>query len=120
MSYAINNKPVGNHPDSIERTESYRKFFNRLGNSIDNIITIPNFLTQEEISYLMDGLEERHSHRFVSQKGPNGEPLTYMHKYDGLPDKYNIINRVKNEIIKAYKIEAVSYTHLTLPTILRV
>lgn len=104
MSYIINNKPVGNHPDSIERTESYHKFLNKLGNATENIITIPNFLTEEEISYLMDGLEDRHSHRFVSQKGPNGEPLTYMHKYDGLPDRYNLIGRVKDEIKKAYNL----------------
>jgi len=105
MPYSINNKPVGNDPDSIKRTESYNKFFNKLGNSTKNIITIPNFLTEEEISYLMEGLDERDSIRFVSQKGPNGEPLTYMHKYNGLPDKYNIIGRAKNEIEKAYNLE---------------
>jgi hypothetical protein len=105
MSYIVNNKPVGNHPDSIERTESYHKFLNKLGNSTSNIITIPSFLKEEEISYLMEGLEDRHSHRFVSQKGPNGEPLTYMRKYDGLNDKYNLIGRVKNEIEKAYNLE---------------
>ena len=104
MAYMVNNKPVGNDPWLIERTESYNKFLNKLGNSAENIITIPNFLTEEEISYLLDGLEERHSHRFVSQKGPNGEALTYMRKYDGLPDIYNLVNRVKNEIIKAYKL----------------
>jgi len=108
MAYMINNKPVGNDPWSIERTESYHKFLNKLGNSKENIITIPNFLTEEEISYLMEGLDERSSHRFVSQKGPNGEPLTYMHKYDGLPDIYNIISRVKNEIIKAYNLEDIN------------
>lgn len=105
MSYIVNNKPVGNHPDSIERTESYHKFLNKLGNSTSNIITIPSFLKEEEVSYLMEGLEDRHSHRFVSQKGPNGEPLTYMRKYDGLNDKYNLIGRVKNEIEKAYNLE---------------
>jgi hypothetical protein len=102
MSYAINNKPVGNHPDSIERTESYRKFLNKLGDSTKNIVTIPNFLTEEEISYFMEGIEERGSIRFVSQKGPHGEPLTYMHKYDGQPDKHNIMSRLKDEIEKAY------------------
>ena len=101
----INNKPVGNDPQAIERTESYHIFLNKLGNSTENIVTISNFLTEEEISYLMEGLDERASHRFVSQKGPNGEPLTYMHKYDGLTDKYNLISRVKSEIEKAYKLD---------------
>ena len=101
----INNKPVGNDPGSIKRTDSYQKFINKLGNSTKNIVTISNFLTEEEISYLMEGLGDRPSHRFVSQKGPNVEPLTYMRKYAGLPDKHNIINKVKNEIEKAYNLE---------------
>lgn len=105
MAYMINNKPVGNDPWSIERTDSYQKFINKLGNSTKNIVTISNFLTEEEISYLMEGLDDRPSHRFVSQKGPNGEPLTYMRKYAGLPDKHNLINKVKNEIEKAYNLE---------------
>lgn len=105
MPYSINNKPVGNDPGSIERNESYHKFLNKIGNSTKNIVTISNFLTEEEISYLMEGLDQRDSIRFVSQKGPNGEPLTYMHKYNGLPDKYNLISRVKNEIEKAYNLE---------------
>ena len=48
MAYMINNKPVGNNPESIERTDSYYKFLNKLGNSTKNIVTISNFLTEEE------------------------------------------------------------------------
>lgn len=105
MPYAINNKPVGNDPNSIERNESYIKFVNKTGNSTESIVVVPNFLTEQEISYFMEGLEERGSIRFVSQKGHNGEPLTYMHKYDGQPDKYKVMDRVKNEIEKAYGLE---------------
>jgi hypothetical protein len=105
MAYIVNGIPVGNDPPSIERTESYMDFFHTIGNSSDNIKVVPNFLTKEEIEYLMDDIDNRHHISFVSQKDHEGNPLTYMHQYNGLNDIYNIIERCREQIAKSYGIE---------------
>lgn len=105
MAYVVNGKAVGNDPTTIERNESYKEFFNKVGNSSDNIKTIPNFLTEKEIKYLMSDIDKRSCFTFVSQKDHNDQPLTYMHKYDGLPDIYKIIDKTRDQISKLYNIE---------------
>lgn len=101
----VHGQSVGNDPASIERGESYLEFFNRLGNSAENIKLIPDFLTEKEIAYIMNGLDKRPFISFVSQKGPNGEPLTHMHKYDGIADIHGVVDRCKEAISKLYGIE---------------
>lgn len=105
MSYIVNGKPVGNDPSSIERSDSYLEFFHKIGNSHENIKVIPNFLTKEEIDYLLFDIDNRHFMSFVSQKDHNGDPLTYMHQYNGVNDIYNIIERCRNQISQSYGIE---------------
>lgn len=101
----VNGKPVGNDPASIERNESYLEFFHRLGNSVENIKTVPNFLSKEELEYLMYDIETRPHISFVSQKDNEGNPLTYMHQYSGIKDINNIIGRCKDQISDFYGIE---------------
>jgi hypothetical protein len=105
MTYMVNGKVVGNDPASIERTDSYIEFFNKIGNSVDNIKVVPDFLTKKEIDHLLNGIEERPFISFVAQKDHAGNPVTYMHKYDGLPDFYKIIDRCKDLISKFYGIQ---------------
>jgi hypothetical protein len=101
----VNGKPVGNNPASIERNESYLEFFHRVGNSVENIKTVPNFLSKEEIEYLMSDIETRQHISFVSQKDNEGNALTYMHQYNGIKDINNIIGRCKDQISSFYGIE---------------
>ena len=105
MAYVVNGKPVGNDPPSIERNHSYMKFFHEVGNSVENIKIIPNFLTKEEIEYLMSDINTRQHISFVSQKDNDGNALTYIHQYNGLKDIYKIIERCKDQICKSYGIE---------------
>jgi hypothetical protein len=105
MAYVVNGKPVGNDPPSIERNHSYMKFFHEVGNSVENIKIIPNFLTKEEIEYLMSDINTRRHVSFVSQKDNEGNALTYIHQYNGLNDIYKIIERCKDQICKSYGIE---------------
>ena len=105
MTYIVNGKSVGNDPATIERNDSYNIFFNNVGNSSENIKLIPNFLTKEEIDYLMLDIDQRTYLSFVSQKDNEMKPITYMHKYHGLDDIYGIIDRCKEEIQKAYGIK---------------
>lgn len=105
MAYIVNGIPVGNDPPSIERNDSYMEFFHRIGNSADNIKVIPNFLTKEEIDYLMSDLETRPSISFVSQKDHEGNPLTYMHQFNGVKDITNIIGKCRDQICELYGIE---------------
>lgn len=104
MAYLINGIPVGNDPPSIERNESYMDFFHKIGNSADNIKIISNFLTKEEIEYLMHDIDDRPFISFISQKDNEGNATTYMHQYNGIKDIYKIIERCKEQISKSYGI----------------
>jgi hypothetical protein len=105
MAYIVNGIPVGNDPPSIERNNSYLDFFHKIGNSAENIKVIPNFLKKEEIQYLLSDIDTRPSISFVSQKDNDGNPLTYMHQYNGIEDVHNIIQRCKEKICQFYGIE---------------
>jgi len=102
MSYIVNNQPVGHHPSEIERAPSYLDFFEKIGNSADNIKVIPNFLSDEEIEYMLTHLQETRRTSFVSQKDNEGNPTSWIHNYQGIVDKYNIFERVLDEVKKAY------------------
>lgn len=101
----VNGKAVGNDPSTIERTESYVEFFNKVGDSTENIKFIPNFLTKKEIDYIMHDIDKRTFISFVSQKDHNGDALTHMHKYNGIVDIYDIVNRCKETISSIYGIQ---------------
>lgn len=102
MSYIVNNQPVGHHPSEIERAPSYIEFFEKIGNSSDNIKIIPNFLSDKEIRYLLSHVDERRRTSFVSQKDNDGNPTAWIHNYEGIIDKDNIFTRVLEETKKAY------------------
>jgi hypothetical protein len=91
MAYIVNDIPVGNDPQSIERNSSYLDFFHKVGNSSENIKVVPNFLTKKEIEYLLANIDTRAHTSFVSQKDNDGNALTYMYQYNGLNDIHKII-----------------------------
>jgi Rps23 Pro-64 3,4-dihydroxylase Tpa1-like proline 4-hydroxylase len=105
MPYIVNNQAVGHHPSEIERAPSYIEFFEKIGNSADNIKVMPDFLTAKEITYLVSHIEETRMKSFVSQKDDKGEPTAWIHNYEGILDKDNLIGRISDEIKKAYGIE---------------
>jgi Rps23 Pro-64 3,4-dihydroxylase Tpa1-like proline 4-hydroxylase len=102
MPYIVNNQPVGHHPSEIERAPSYIDFFEKIGDSADNIKIIPNFASDEEIEYLLSQGKEENLTSFVSQKDENGNPTSWIHNYQGIIDKYNLFSRVLDEVKKAY------------------
>lgn len=105
MTYFVNNIPVGHSPEEIERLESYNTFFEKVGNSVDSIIVIPNFLSEEEINYLMDSLVEKDMITFVSQKDANDEPTNWMNIYRMIVDKFQLIERIKDQVAKSYEFD---------------
>jgi hypothetical protein len=102
MPYIVNNIPVGHDPSEIERLEPYIEFFEKVGNSADNIKVIPNFLNKEEIDYLLSNLSEDKMVSFVSQKDNEGNAKSWIHNYQGIFDKYNIAKRIHAEVVKQY------------------
>lgn len=102
MPYIVNNQAVGHDPEDIERAPSYIEFFEKIGDSADNIKIIPNFVSDEEIEYLMSNVDESKLFSFVSQKDNEGNATSWMHIYNGVIDKHNIINRVIDQIKLAY------------------
>jgi acyl-CoA synthetase (AMP-forming)/AMP-acid ligase II len=104
MTYMVNGKAVGNDPASIERNDSYLEFFYRIGDSPENIKVVQNFITKEEIDYLLNNIETRPSITFVSQKDHDGNALTHMTKYNGILDTYRIVERCIEAISDAYGI----------------
>lgn len=102
MPYVVNNIPVGHDPADIERMNSYNEFFEKVGNSADNIKLIPNFLSDEEIKYIFDSINENSKVSFESQKDDSGNAVNWMHIYTGIDDKFEIRKRIGAEIVKAY------------------
>jgi len=107
MAHIVNNIPVGHDPSEIKRIQSYNDFFEKVGNSSENIKVIPNFINDEEIKSLLDSCTENKKLSFESQKDDLDNAVNWMHVYIGIEDKFNIINRIKVEIINAYGFDSI-------------
>jgi len=107
MAHIVNNIPVGHDPSEIERLESYNDFFEKVGNSSENIKLIQNFLSDDEIKYLLDNVTENRKFSFESQKDDSGNAINWMHIYAGIEDKFKIRDKVKVEIISAYGFDSI-------------
>lgn len=107
MTYFVNNIAVGHSPDEIERIESYKTFFEKVGNSADSIVIIPNFLSEQEIDYLMASLSDENMRTFVSQKDENDNPTNWMNIYRLIVDKFKLIERIKTEVVKSYEFDRI-------------
>jgi hypothetical protein len=107
MAHIVNNIPVGHDPSEIERIQSYNDFFEKVGNSSENIKLISNFLSDDEIKYLLDNVTENRKFSFESQKDDSGNAINWMHIYAGIEDKFKIRDKVKVEIINAYGFDSI-------------
>lgn len=107
MAHIVNNIPVGHDPSEIKRIQSYNDFFEKVGNSSENIKVIPNFINDKEIKSLLDSCTENKKLSFESQKDDLDNAVNWMHVYIGIEDKFNIINRIKVEIINAYGFDSI-------------
>lgn len=116
MPYIVNNQSVGHNPIEIERAPSYIEFFEKVGNSKDNIVVVPNFLSNEEIDYLMSHVDEKRMVSFVSQKDNEGNPTSWIHNYEGIMDKDNVFKRILDKIKKTYDYQNINpkYTSLNI------
>lgn len=56
MSYQIDGVGVGKDPSSITRDSAYISMFDKLGNSPDNIKTIPNFISSDLCDQIISNL----------------------------------------------------------------
>lgn len=102
MPYIVNNIAVGHGPEEIARSESYTEFFDKVGNSVDNIKVIPNFLSDKEIDYLMDSLQKVEVIKIPCQKDNNNVPTNWMYMHMGILDIFKIIDKIKKATIDAY------------------
>lgn len=104
MPYIVNNQAVGHNPTEIERMPSYLEFFEKIGGGSNNIKVIPNFLSADEIEYVIShvGKEKIQKVSFISQKDEHGNATSWMHSYQGVVDRDNIFERVLTEVKKAY------------------
>jgi len=107
MPYIVNDIPVGHDPSEIKREENYNAFFKKVGSSSDNIKLISNFLSDGQIKYLMDNVNENRRVSFESQKDDSGNAINWMHIYPGIEDKFKIRDRVRVEIVNAYGFDAI-------------
>jgi hypothetical protein len=107
MAYTVNNISVGHDPDEIQRMESYNEFFKKVGNSSKNIKLIPNFLSDKEIKYLLNNIDENKKFSFESQKDNSGNAVNWMHVYTGIEDRFEIRRKIAAEIIKLYNFDRI-------------
>ncbi len=104
MGYIVNDIPVGRAPSEIERSSRYNEFFEKVGNSVENIKFVNNFISEEEIDYIFTSLSDSEESAWPSQKDNDGNILNWMYSYN-IKDRDNIIDRVKQEVIKTYNFE---------------
>ena len=50
----IHGKSVGQNPESFDRSESYKQNFEKMGNGVENVKVIENFLSEKECQILID------------------------------------------------------------------
>ncbi len=50
----IHGKSVGQNPDSFDRSDSYKQNFEKMGNGVENVKVIENFLSEKECQILID------------------------------------------------------------------
>jgi len=72
----------------------YQNFFDRIGKSKENIIHIQNFMTQEEISLVMNYIDKYKD----DQNFSGGRTITIKQIYSEHPDLYKIIENYSDRI----------------------
>jgi Rps23 Pro-64 3,4-dihydroxylase Tpa1-like proline 4-hydroxylase len=115
--YKVNGTVIGNNPKDIDRDKTYNEFFETVGDSSNNIKVISNFLSDAQIAYLMQSLPKAKTISFPSQKDNNHEAVNWMHSYMGILDLFKVIDRVKDEVIKAYGFDNVKPKKQTIDVV---
>lgn len=102
----IEGKSVGKSPDTIERSDNYKENFAKIGNGIENIKVVKNFLSDREcqmiigITKRMGDLEE-----FPVQWDSDFKPTVTRKSYSNLSLPYQYVEKVQQLLEKEYSVK---------------
>jgi hypothetical protein len=86
--------------------EFHKDVYEKIGFGPENIKIIENFISQEQCQNLINLVKDTESVPRPVQMGPDGTPITYLHKYErstSIAEQY--VNRVKSILDESYKVE---------------
>ncbi len=99
----INGKTVGQDPSNFERSEIYKKNFDKMGNGTENIKIIKNFISDIECNLLTDLIHRFGKvQEFPVQWDNEFKPTVTRKTYTNLPSVLKYVPLVQNELEKEY------------------
>jgi hypothetical protein len=111
MSYKINDISVGKDPSSIDRNENYLKYFDLLGDGVENIKIVKNFISEQ----LCNDILEKVSDKDTSNKTYEQWIGKIIESRD-VPIIINLGTQVKEKIHELYPIKV---KQVNIPYIVR-
>lgn len=104
----INGIIVGLDPSNFERSDSYAKNFEKIGNNKENIKVINDFLSLEECKIVIDSLNSREYVEHDLQVDDKNNPKIKRKSYMGLDIAYTQQEKVKKVLEDSYGVEVIS------------
>lgn len=101
----INGRIVGQAPSNFERSELYKKNFEKMGNRRENIKVIKNFISNEECDLLMTIIKNTKAKEFPVQWDHNFKPVVVRKTYTDIRAVSMYVSMVKDILQKEYGIE---------------
>ena len=85
MGYKINGKDVGHDPDSFDRSDAYKQYFDRVNNNKENIIVINNFLDDQTCDELINYTKMFNGEKIPCQWDENGQECNWFRVFSNTP-----------------------------------
>lgn len=99
----VENQVVGQHPDDFDRSDVYKKNFEKMGNSVHNIKIIKNFISEKECQILLNYIV-----KFLTPKeypvkwDENLEPIVTRRSYTDVKHTFKYVPLVQEVLEREY------------------
>lgn len=104
----INDEIVGFAPTNFERSDSYKINFDKIGNGIENIKIINNFLSKEKCDSIIKFLDSKEYVEHILQIDDKNNPTVKRKSYMGIDEAYIQQTNVKDIVENTYDIKVTS------------
>jgi len=101
--FVVDNKVVGQHPDDFDRSEVYKRNFEKMGSGTENIKIIKNFISEKECAILLNYIV-----KFLTPKeypvkwDENLEPIITRRSYTDVKHTHKYVPLVQELLEKEY------------------
>lgn len=104
----INNEVVGFAPTNFERSDSYKINFEKMGNGIENIKIINNFISKQECDSIIESLKSKQHVEHVLQIDDKKNPTVKRKSYMGINEALLQQSKVKEILENTYDVKVTS------------